>query len=60
MNWDLIITIGVAALAATWALRSKLSDIETKLGGHVERTQEQHTELERRVVKLEDYRKGRV
>lgn len=59
MNTDVIVTIVLAALGATWALRSKLSDIESKLDGHVTRTDGKHAELEKRVVSLEEYRNAR-
>lgn len=57
MNWDLIVTIGLAAGGAVWAVRGKLSDIERALHGHVERSDERHRDHDTRIVRLEDYRK---
>jgi hypothetical protein len=55
MNWDVIVTIGVAAIGATWTLHTKLSDIERKLDSHVSRI----NDLDNRVVSLEDWRKAK-
>lgn len=59
MNWDVILSVGVAAIGATWVLRGGLSRIEVALQGHVERDDQRHTDLSSRVVKLEDWRDGR-
>lgn len=55
MNWDIVITIGIAAVGATWTLHAKLSDIERKLDNHISKTDA----LESRVVSLEDWRNGK-
>lgn len=46
----------VTIIGATWALRSKLSDIETVLVGHVERDDERHKDHSSRIVRLEDWK----
>lgn len=51
-----ILGIGATVIGATWVLRSKLSDIEKAVHGHVERDDERHKSLDGRVVSLEEWR----
>ena len=46
----------VTVVGAVWVLRSKLSDIEKAIHGHVERDDERHKGHESRIVSLEDWR----
>ncbi len=48
-----ILTVIASVAGATWVLRSKLSDIETKLAGWVTKTEA----LDARVIKLERKRR---
>ncbi len=54
----LILTCVGSAMGATWLLRSKLSDIEAAIKGHVEADEQHHKSMEARVIKLEG-RRGR-
>jgi hypothetical protein len=59
VNIEHLIGFAVTAIGATWVLRSKLSDIEKALVGHVERDDERHKGLDGRIVSLEDWRNNR-
>lgn len=48
-----VFSLVAVAVGATWALRTKLSDIEVALRGHVEQDEERHGNHEGRIVKLE-------
>lgn len=52
--WHVTAIVG-AVIGATWALRTKLGDIEAALYTHVAK----HEALEARVIKIEDARKAR-
>lgn len=63
MDWQQFLGLAAIGVGATWALRSKLGDIEVALGAHVARDDERHADLKAqvekhddRIVKLEDYR----
>lgn len=56
MSAETIIGFAVTAIGAVWVLRSKLSDIEKAVQGHVEQDREQHKAHEDRIVSLEDWR----
>lgn len=43
-------------VGATWALRSKLSDIEMAIQGHIKTDAEQHKNHDTRIASLEDWR----
>ena len=51
-------TFGIvsAIVGGVWVLRSKLSDIEAAVRGHIERDEELHAGLAARIVKLEEFR----
>jgi hypothetical protein len=53
MDLSHLVAILVAVVGATWALRTKLSDIEVALNGHVKKDEAAHDELDKRVIKLE-------
>lgn len=53
-----IFTVVTSAIATTWALRSKLSDIESVLKVHVESDEKKHKEMEGKIIRLES-RRGR-
>ncbi len=55
MDIGLAVTVVVAIAGATWALRSKLGDLETKLASVVEKI----TGHEARIIKLEGRAKRR-
>jgi hypothetical protein len=55
----LIVTCAGSAIGATWLLRSKLSDIETAIRGHVEADEQYHKATDARVIKLEQRNRGR-
>lgn len=66
MSWQevfgLLSIIG-AIVGGVWVLRSKLSDIEVKIGGleialgvHSKMDKERHENHEARIVRLEDFR----
>ncbi len=55
MDIGLAITVAVTVAGATWALRSKLGDIDTKLASVVEKV----TGHEARIIKLEGRAKRR-
>lgn len=52
-NISLIITAIVTAGGATWAIRSKLSDLEKALGVHTAETTAELKALSSRVTRLE-------
>jgi len=56
MSIEHLIGFAVTAIGATWVLRSKLSDIEKALVGHVERDDERHKNHNERIVSLEEWR----
>lgn len=56
--WHVVAVVG-SVVGATWALRTKLSDIEHSLGTHVATSNHDIADLKGRVVKLEDARKSR-
>jgi hypothetical protein len=56
MSIEQLIGAAVTVVGATWALRSKLSDIEKALEGHVKRDDEQHEDHDARIVSLEEWR----
>jgi hypothetical protein len=56
MSIEYIVGLAVTVIGATWVLRSKLSDIETALVGHVERDDERHKGHDGRIVSLETWR----
>lgn len=56
-NLGLIVTIAAAAIGATWALRTKLGDIEVAMAKHVEEDTQIHKSHEARVIKLEQRRR---
>lgn len=45
------------AVGATWALRSKLGDIEQAIHGHIETDLVTHKDQEARIIKLEQRRR---
>lgn len=56
MGIEAVIGFAVTAIGATWVLRSKLSNIENLLAGHVERVDERHRAHDQRIVSLEAWR----
>jgi hypothetical protein len=56
MNTDIIVTIAIAAIGATWLIRSKLGDLEQALFRHADLDQQRHEDHDRRIIKLEEYR----
>jgi hypothetical protein len=56
VNIELLVTILVTVGGATWALRSKLSDIESAIREHVAADEHVHTNQEARIIKLEGRR----
>ncbi len=57
MDWGLAASLVVAISGATWALRSKLSDVETALKVHVIEEASKSEVLTGRVIKLEKRRR---
>jgi hypothetical protein len=53
---EYLVGFAVTVVGATWVLRSKLSDIEKALGGHVERDEERHRADNARIVRLEEWK----
>lgn len=56
MDIALIVTIAIAAVGATWTLRSKLGAVENTLLVGFEKVEQKHKALEGRVIKLEGRR----
>jgi len=52
--FTLVLTCAASAIGATWLLRSKLSDIEVAIKGHVESDEAIHKATDARVIKLEE------
>lgn len=52
-----LVTFAGVVAGATWALRTKLSDIEVALKGHVTQDEEVHKDQGARILKLEGRRK---
>ena len=53
--------VGIASIVfgAAWALRTKLSDIEVAIKGHMEKDEATHKNQEARILKLEGRRRVR-
>lgn len=54
-----MVSLITVAAGATWALRSKLSDIELAIRGHVDADEKTHAGQEARIIELEKYRDRR-
>ena len=50
---SLVCSGALTAAGATWALRSKLSEIQTALSTHVAKNEMEHFQLDARILKLE-------
>jgi hypothetical protein len=59
MDTGTLLTIAGLVIGATWALRSKLGDIEKALSAHVASDTQQFRALDARVTRLENQDDGR-
>lgn len=50
---DLIIGLITTSVGATWALRSKLTDIEKAIAGHIQEDSDIHKAQDAKILKLE-------
>lgn len=50
---DLIVGLVTTVIGATWALRSKLTDIEKAIAGHIATDEELHKAQDAKILKLE-------